>query len=302
MTTPKLASAPFDGPNADLILRSSDDVDFHVHKILLLMASPFFGKNPETNQPLGDSTGTNNLPLISVRENSSTLDSLLRYCYPVTDPIINDISTLHNVLKAASNLNMSTVTARMENSYQALAMTEIKDFPAKAYALACHHKWGVVARQAAEASLLFKADELLTQFASVNLLPDAKDFHQLFQYHMKFRVAIQSIPQSAQKDIQNNQAWDHDCASVRFAAQHFPLSWKQYFNKIGDDAVNGAPLKVARNASSYLPPRVEEKPECRSCQRLNDRLSEKINIMDDYIEKRSEELLREVPLRSTVRL
>ena len=36
------ASSPFDRPDADVILRSCDHVDFRFHKSLLSLASPFF--------------------------------------------------------------------------------------------------------------------------------------------------------------------------------------------------------------------------------------------------------------------
>lgn len=37
-----IASPPFDDPEADIILRSSDNVDFHVYKFLLSLVSPVF--------------------------------------------------------------------------------------------------------------------------------------------------------------------------------------------------------------------------------------------------------------------
>ena len=36
------ASEPFDHAKADIILRSSDNIDFHVFKLFLSLASPFF--------------------------------------------------------------------------------------------------------------------------------------------------------------------------------------------------------------------------------------------------------------------
>ena len=36
------AASPFDKPSADVILRTSDFVDFYVHKVVLSLASAFF--------------------------------------------------------------------------------------------------------------------------------------------------------------------------------------------------------------------------------------------------------------------
>ncbi|KAJ7781958.1 hypothetical protein DFH07DRAFT_1017868 [Mycena maculata] len=47
--------SPFDDPSTDIIIRSCEGVDFHIHKVLLALASPFFKGMFEIPQP----TGTN---------------------------------------------------------------------------------------------------------------------------------------------------------------------------------------------------------------------------------------------------
>ncbi|KAI0698249.1 hypothetical protein BC835DRAFT_1466668 [Cytidiella melzeri] len=37
-----IAGDPFNLPTADVVFRTSDHVDFHVHKLILSIASPFF--------------------------------------------------------------------------------------------------------------------------------------------------------------------------------------------------------------------------------------------------------------------
>ncbi|OJT03115.1 hypothetical protein TRAPUB_6303 [Trametes pubescens] len=51
------ASAPFDRDDADLILRSSDNIDFHVHRIILTLASPVFAGMFTTPQPPDTNSG-----------------------------------------------------------------------------------------------------------------------------------------------------------------------------------------------------------------------------------------------------
>ena len=48
---PSTASYPFDKTNADIILRTSDLVDFHVFSQILIAASPFFEGMFDVPQP-----------------------------------------------------------------------------------------------------------------------------------------------------------------------------------------------------------------------------------------------------------
>lgn len=75
------AGAPSDDRKADVILRSSDNVDFQYYKLLLSIASPsFFGGMFSLPQP--QETGgemKDELPVIRVTENQRML---LKMCYP----------------------------------------------------------------------------------------------------------------------------------------------------------------------------------------------------------------------------
>ena len=89
------AAAPFDHAKADIILRSSDNIDFRVFKLLLSLASPFFETLFDIPQPaeeVGDQEVKDGLAVVRVTEDSKTLDALLRFCYPCTladDPKID---------------------------------------------------------------------------------------------------------------------------------------------------------------------------------------------------------------------
>ena len=73
---------PFDVPNADLIIRSSDSVDFRVHKPVLSMASPVFKDLLSLPQP-PDSETVDGLPVVRLPEGSELLNSLVSMLYPV---------------------------------------------------------------------------------------------------------------------------------------------------------------------------------------------------------------------------
>ena len=72
-------TAPFDHAKADIILRSSDNVDFRIFKHFLSLASSSFEPLFESNQPTeasGDRKIKDGL-VVHVRESSKTLDNLV---------------------------------------------------------------------------------------------------------------------------------------------------------------------------------------------------------------------------------
>ena len=78
------ARSPFNRDDADIVLRSSDDVDYQLHKQILSVASPFFKDMFSLQQPTIKEKEKlvilegRNVPVIKVSEISYTLDSLFR--------------------------------------------------------------------------------------------------------------------------------------------------------------------------------------------------------------------------------
>ena len=76
----------FDVPDADLIIRSSDLVNFRVHKPVLAMASPFFKDLLSLPQP-SDGESIDGLPMVQLSEDSDVLGTLVSMLYPLR-PVI----------------------------------------------------------------------------------------------------------------------------------------------------------------------------------------------------------------------
>ncbi len=79
-------SETFDVSDADLVIRSSDFVDFQVHKLVLSMASPFF-KDLLSPSQLSDSETVDGLHVVQLSEDPELLNSLLSMLYPLR-PVI----------------------------------------------------------------------------------------------------------------------------------------------------------------------------------------------------------------------
>ncbi|KZV70874.1 hypothetical protein PENSPDRAFT_651179, partial [Peniophora sp. CONT] len=87
--TTRDAGAPYADSDADAILRSSDGVDFRVHRLFLSKASPVFADMfalPSGDSAVGDEL-KENLHVIAMSEDEASLRILLGCCYPTPEPV-----------------------------------------------------------------------------------------------------------------------------------------------------------------------------------------------------------------------
>lgn len=99
---PSTAPAPFNEPNADIILRTSDHIDFHVFSQILIAASPFFRGMFEVPQPPPDQQQLKyGRPIVDISEDSKALETLLRICYPINKPKKRTLDEVEPALHAA---------------------------------------------------------------------------------------------------------------------------------------------------------------------------------------------------------
>ncbi|EEB95165.1 hypothetical protein MPER_05910, partial [Moniliophthora perniciosa FA553] len=77
--TPSASSlnSTFNDPKADVILRTSDGVDFMMYKTLLSLSSSFFDGMFSLPQPESVNTNQNGLPIVPIPESSAATEKLL---------------------------------------------------------------------------------------------------------------------------------------------------------------------------------------------------------------------------------
>ncbi|CCM05882.1 uncharacterized protein FIBRA_08119 [Fibroporia radiculosa] len=180
-----IASYPFNKANADVILRSSDNVDFHVHQVILGLASDFMEDMFSLPQSL---TSNKDLPVVEVTEESETLDHLLRLIYPTQDPVLEDIMAVGRVLKAAIKYQMDIVTARLRG-----VLTVYVD-PLRLYTIAC----GTYLEQEAKSAVLEWCDSSDLNLESY--VPEMDEisagaYYRALQFYSMFK-GEQMIPDS----------------------------------------------------------------------------------------------------------
>ncbi|KZT58384.1 hypothetical protein CALCODRAFT_432812, partial [Calocera cornea HHB12733] len=88
---------PFLDPAADVLLRSSDDALFRVHRAMLTVGSGFFRDMLALPQP---KTEVEDI-IIAWEEPAAVIDCLLRFAYPIEEPTIAAVDQIFDVIRAA---------------------------------------------------------------------------------------------------------------------------------------------------------------------------------------------------------
>ncbi|KAG0709469.1 hypothetical protein DFH29DRAFT_821067 [Suillus ampliporus] len=190
----KCASAPFDHAKADVILRSADGVEFRVFKLFLSLSSPCFDGMfgiPQAPNGSPDQEMKDDLAVISVSEDSKTLDAFLRFCYPSTfaeDPILDSLTVALPVLTAARKYLLDLVEKKV---CQVLLSTKVLERePLRCFAIArgarLKHETIVAARHTLRQPLI------PAWFAEINYIT-AADLLALFTYHRNCGIATQAL-------------------------------------------------------------------------------------------------------------
>ncbi|KZP19336.1 hypothetical protein FIBSPDRAFT_744018, partial [Athelia psychrophila] len=149
------ASAPFDDPKADVILRSSDNVDFRCHKLLLSLASAFFEGMFLLPQPSaeGDDAKKDGLHVVPMEERALVLETILRLCHPssIGLPPVMDLGDIKSLFDAARKYAMEEAEKIIRSTLVSAPFLEKK--PLRVYVIACVLRLTSEARIAAAATL-----------------------------------------------------------------------------------------------------------------------------------------------------
>jgi hypothetical protein len=94
-------------PGADVILQSSDHVNFHVHRSVLVKSSPFFRDMFSLPQPSSDAS--DELPMVHVSETAEVLNSLISMLYHVPPEMPRSSDDILALLAATDKYDMGTV-------------------------------------------------------------------------------------------------------------------------------------------------------------------------------------------------
>ena len=188
------AAAPFDHAKADIILRSSDNVDFRVFKLFLSLASPFFETLFDIPQPaedVGDQEVKDGLAVVRVTEDSKTLDALLRFCYPCTladDPKIEVLQDAADILEAARKYSLDVIEKKARQAISNPKILEAESL--RSFAIA--HRGGLREETLLAAKYTLSQPLIPSWFQEIKLLT-AADLLSLLTYHRKCGNAVYAL-------------------------------------------------------------------------------------------------------------
>lgn len=233
-TTPPLsAKEPFDNLDADVILRSSDNVDFRVFKAILSLTSPVFKAMftlPQPDHAVISSSPQSpvSLPVVPVSESAATLETLLLLCYPAANPPFKSFRNACDVVDAATKYDMTAVLQRAKELF---AARYLESEPLSFYALCCCYGWEDLAQRAARETLKIEGLGRPSWYVEEMENMTAAAYHRLLQYHWDCGTAL--------KDVGKHQRWILRDSSTKLCGcghQVSMHSWfRQYLSDIGEE-------------------------------------------------------------------
>ncbi|KIY68503.1 hypothetical protein CYLTODRAFT_489708 [Cylindrobasidium torrendii FP15055 ss-10] len=177
-----------DAVGADIILRSSDNVDFYVLNALLCIGSKasFFAHLFADSKP---SETHNDLPVVSLFEHSDLLRPVLKFCYPIDAPLLETIAEVKAVGEVMQKYCLDFALKRLQRTISKSAL--IKKEPLRLFALAVHNGWKELGEAAARCSLAFPLDQLMPipELALITAL----DLAYLIEYHRECSRAMGTL-------------------------------------------------------------------------------------------------------------
>lgn len=275
--TPVPSSHPFNHPNADVILRSSDKdpVDFRVYKLLLSLASPFFSEIFKLPQPSTPSVYSDEccdpggVPIVQMTEDRETLRLLLSLCFPVSVcqiPRFSSLQELQKVIEAAFKFEMEGLQKHLRTELIALRFIEAQ--PLRAFAIAYRYGWDEEARKAARYTLRHHINPI---FVSELGYISGATYYRLQEYHRmcaevaSSRVTLQPVL------AEHDDAWSwvtcKRCPGTLTSNRDFPEVrswWSGWIYKVAEE-VRARPWGEAVKKWDILQDTLRQAEVCPNC-------------------------------------
>ena len=267
---------PFDHPNADVILRSSDKepVDFRVYKLLLSLASPFFSElfslpqSPIPSLP-DECRDPGSLPIVQMTEDRETLHLLLSLCFPISVckiPHFSSLQEIQKVIEAAFKLEMEGLQRYLRTELISLRFIEAQ--PLRVFAIAYRYGWDKEARMAARYTLRHHMNP--TFFMELGYISGAT-YYRLQEYHrMCGEVASSRVTlQPALAEHDDGWTWItcQRCPGTMTNNRDFPdvrSWWARWIHKVAEE-VRVRPWGDAVKKWDILKDALRQADACPNC-------------------------------------
>ena len=196
------SSCVFDYPDADVILRaplqpgSGEFKDFHVHKLILSIASTVFRDTFSIPQPPPRTSKGTSLDVVQTTEPADVVEIFLQLIYPIDPPVITDLQLLDDLLQLADKYVAGGVTTKLKKFLVSPAF--LKDDPIGVFAIASRRNFGEEERLAIPHTFRIDLvqDIIPTQLRMMTL----ETYHSLLMEHSLRRQQIIEIVDAVSSD------------------------------------------------------------------------------------------------------
>ncbi|TFK81559.1 hypothetical protein K466DRAFT_667047 [Polyporus arcularius HHB13444] len=309
---PSTAAPPFNKAFADTVLRTSDGVDFHVWRGVLIEASPVLsdmfalgGESSTTSKPEAESSissachaTTGAATVIPFPELSTVLDPLLRTCYPPPHPTFPSLDSLKPVLAAAHKYQMEGVQELLTKELLQHARTA----PLRVYVVAVRFDMQHAAEVAARHFLGLKvADDYVPELEDLS----AGSYHRLLAYRKRCTQTLADMISSRLSWLPERQPlWQFlacRCSREEFTVtlqgsadvQYNVAVWFwQHYRRIGV-LLAERPCRAALDDPKLNDRAVMEGSECGSCRA---RVHDDLHAFTAYLLEEIDRRLAAIPL------
>ncbi|PBK76272.1 hypothetical protein ARMSODRAFT_220343 [Armillaria solidipes] len=177
------ADPPFNDASdlADLVIRTSDNVDFFVHRAFLLLRSPssFFRHVVYGSHHTEEKGG---LPVLEVVEDSATFKSILLFCYPYDTP---EFASVEQFSAVGMTLDKYCMDHAFERFIQTVVASPlIMKQPLRVFAVAVANGWKVLGETAARNTLGVPLDGVESDVKELDGI-SARHLQRLLNYHKR---------------------------------------------------------------------------------------------------------------------
>jgi hypothetical protein len=182
----------FDDPDADIILRSCDDLDFRVQKVFLVKSSPMLGRLIRDASPhyhAAPSGAMGALPVVQLSERGAILYHLLTFLFPITPVLPPTLEETMELLSVAQKyeLNHTLVHIRGSISLKKVPLVN-RDNALHVYSLA--QKYSLRQEMVQAARITLKSPLTIEYLQGKLDLMRMDHLYELWKYHRTVRANL----------------------------------------------------------------------------------------------------------------
>lgn len=211
-TTMSDSSYAFDAPDADVIIRAFLQQgskgptvrDFHLHKVILSVASTLFHDMFSIPQPPQPAEGDAALPIIRVTECAGVFETFLRLIYPIEPPVIDSLQLVDHLFRLADKYMAKGVHAKLKPIL--VSPSFLKDDPVWVYAIACRANLNKEAKLAIPHT--FETDLINGVSRNKLRMMTTESYHRLLVEHSLRRDRLVN---AVDEVYRSQQRWPNNC-------------------------------------------------------------------------------------------